>query len=55
MKTITHVFAVGIVAVAGFFVSPAGVSLLHQYPVLVPVAAGIGALAALYHSPKVGA
>jgi hypothetical protein len=51
-KKVTHALAAVVVAAAGFFLTPAGQSLLHQYPVLVPVASGLGALALLYHAPK---
>lgn len=52
IKPLTHVIAVGIAAIAGFLVTPAGQALIRQYPVLVPVATGIGVIAALYRTPR---
>lgn len=52
IKPLTHVLAVGIAAAAGFFATPAGLAIVKQYPVLVPVAAGIGVIAALYRTPR---
>jgi hypothetical protein len=54
-KTITHVYAVAVVAVAGFFMTPAGIAVLAQYPKLVPIVTGIAGIAAVYHTPKAGA
>jgi hypothetical protein len=53
-KKITHVYAVIVVAAAAFFMSPAGIAVLAQYPKLVPVVTGIAGLAAVYHTPKTG-
>jgi hypothetical protein len=50
-KTITHVFAVALAAVAGFVVTPAGQAVIHQYPVLSGLAGVILTLAAVYHVP----
>lgn len=52
IKPLTHVIAVGIAAIAGFLATPAGQALIRQYPVLVPVATGIGVIAALYRTPR---
>jgi hypothetical protein len=54
-KTITHVYAGVVVAIAAFFMSPAGMAVLAQYPKLVPIVTGIAGLAAIYHTPKTGA
>jgi hypothetical protein len=51
-KKVTYAIAVGVAAIAAFFVTPAGQALVHQYPVLVPIAAGFGVLATLFHDPK---
>lgn len=54
MKRITHIFAAIATAVFGFTMTPAGQSLIHQYPVLSTVV-GLGlTLKALYHNPKEG-
>jgi hypothetical protein len=50
-KKLTHVFAAVMAAAAAFVVTPAGKALLSQYPALSAAAAGILALAALYHNP----
>lgn len=50
-KKVTHAFAAALAAAAAFVVTPAGKALLEQYPVLSAAAAGILALAALYHDP----
>ena len=55
MKTITHVFAAGIAIVSAFLLSPAGMALQHQYPMLAPIALGVSGIAAVYHTPKLGA
>jgi hypothetical protein len=52
LKIVTHFLGAVIVAVAGFAVTPAGVALIKQYPQFAMIATGIGALAALYHSPR---
>lgn len=52
-KTITHWFAVAIAAIAAFALTPAGHALVAQYPKLTVVFGAAGALAALYHNPKV--
>jgi hypothetical protein len=51
MKIITHVYAVIVAAASAFLATPAGIALLHQYPKLVPIIAGLAGLAALYHNP----
>lgn len=53
-KNITHVFAVVLAAATTFIASPAGQSLVHQYPVLSPVVMGIVAIAGVYHTPLKG-
>jgi hypothetical protein len=50
-KKVTHAFAAALAAAAAFVATPAGKTLLEQYPVLSAAAAGILALAALYHNP----
>ncbi|HLV96897.1 MAG TPA: hypothetical protein VKS44_17015 [Candidatus Acidoferrales bacterium] len=50
-KKVTHAFAAALAAAAAFVITPAGKALLGQYPVLSAAAAGILALAALYHDP----
>ncbi|HEX5424370.1 MAG TPA: hypothetical protein VFW94_12540 [Candidatus Acidoferrales bacterium] len=50
-KKVTHVFAVALAAAATFVVTPAGKAIIGQYPILSAAAAGILALAALYHNP----
>ena len=49
---ITHVIAVGFAAVVGFATSDAGQAIIRQYPKLSAVAALLGLLGSLYHSPK---
>lgn len=50
-KKVTHILAAALAAAAAFVVTPAGKSLLGQYPILSATAAGVLALAALYHNP----
>lgn len=52
MKKVTHVVALIVVTGAAFCVTPAGQALVHQYPVLAPIAAGLATLAALYFNPQ---
>lgn len=54
-KNLTHYFAIAVVAIAGFAISPAGQAVVSQYPKLSGIFAGVIALAALYHQPKVAA
>ena len=49
---ITHVIAVGFAAVVGFATSDAGQAIIRQYPKLSAVAALLGLLGSLYHTPK---
>jgi hypothetical protein len=51
IKKVTHVFAVVLTGAAGFLATPAGRAVVGQYPVLSAAAAGVLALAALYHNP----
>lgn len=51
-KKLTHVFAVAVVFIAGFFMSPAGEAIAKQYPILVPIVAGITTIAAVYRQPR---
>lgn len=51
-KSITHFAAVVIAAVSAFVLTPAGQAVLAQYPKLATIGGGIGAILALYHSPK---
>jgi hypothetical protein len=51
-KKATHVIAVAVLAAAGFFMTPAGQALVHQYPYIEPLASGLAVVAALYHNPK---
>ena len=51
-KRITHLCALGLAAVAAFFMSPAGQELVKQYPKLSGISALTVSLVALYHSPK---
>jgi hypothetical protein len=55
LKAIEHVLAVAGAAVAAFTMSPAGQALIHQYPILAPVAGALGFLIAFYHAPKTSA
>lgn len=50
-KSVTHVFAVLVAALAAFAVSPAGQALVKQYPYLSGLAGVVIALSAVYHSP----
>jgi hypothetical protein len=50
-KTVTHYIALGVAALAGFAVTPAGQALVTQYPKLSMLFAAVGAIAALYHNP----
>lgn len=50
-KKVTHVFAAALTAAAAFVVTPAGRALIGQYPIFSAAAAGILALAAVYHNP----
>lgn len=50
MKRITHVIAVGLATVAAFFMTPAGMALVHQYPRLAAVSTLVG-MGALYFNP----
>ncbi len=50
-KKITHVFAAVLAGAAAFVLTPAGKALIGQYPALSAAAAGILAIAALYHNP----
>ena len=52
MKKITHIFAVIASGVMIFVATPAGQAVIHQYPVISAVLGAIGALTAVYHSPK---
>ena len=52
IKVVTHVLAGAAVAIAGFFVTPAGQAIIKQYPVLSPIAAGLALVLSLYHDPK---
>jgi hypothetical protein len=50
-KKVTHVLAAIGLGIVGFIVSPAGQALIKQYPIVSGVAAGVAALAAVYHVP----
>lgn len=50
-KKVTHVFAAALAAAAAFVITPAGKALIGQYPIFSAAAAGILALAAVYHNP----
>lgn len=50
-KKVTHVFAAVLASAAAFVITPAGKALIGQYPLLSAAAAGILALAAVYHNP----
>lgn len=50
-KKVTHVFAAALAAAAAFVITPAGKALVGQFPLLSAAAAGILALAAVYHNP----
>lgn len=50
-KKVTHVFAAALATAAAFVITPAGKALIGQYPLLSAAAAGILALAAVYHNP----
>lgn len=50
-KKITHVIAVALSSVVVFVVSPAGQSLIHQYPKISGAAGILVALGSLYHNP----
>lgn len=50
-KKVTHVFAAALAAAAAFVITPAGKALIGQFPLLSAAAAGILALAAVYHNP----
>jgi len=50
-KKVTHVFAAALAAAAAFVITPAGKALVGQFPLLSAAAAGILALAAIYHNP----
>ena len=52
MKKITHVLALGVAALYGFILTPAGLALAHQYKLIGVAFAGIMTIAALYHQPK---
>jgi hypothetical protein len=52
MKTLTHIMAVVLSAVVGFAATPAGQSVVHQYPILSGVFGVLGVLAAVYHQPQ---
>jgi hypothetical protein len=51
IKKITHVFAAALATAAAFVITPAGKALIGQFPILSAAAAGILALAAVYHNP----
>lgn len=51
-KGITHFFAALAASTYGFFLTPAGQAILHQYPKLGTVFAALTTLLALYHSPQ---
>jgi hypothetical protein len=51
IKKITHVFAAALATAAAFVITPAGKAMIGQYPILSAAAAGILALAAVYHNP----
>lgn len=52
MKTITHIYAAIAAAVGAFLVTPAGQSVLMQYPKLASIIGAIAVIAGVYHSPK---
>jgi hypothetical protein len=52
LKAVTHVIALGGVAVVGFAATPAGQAVIHQYPKLAAGFAAIGVLMATYHDPN---
>lgn len=51
MKKSAHVIAMVLASAAAFFVTPAGIALVHQYPFLAAVAA-IVAAGTTYFNPK---
>lgn len=51
MKKATHFIAVGILAIAAFFATPAGHALLMQYSWLAPLSTLIG-VGAVYFNPN---
>lgn len=50
-KGITHFLAVAVATITAYFLTPAGIAQLHQYPHLVPIVAAIGAIGLAYHNP----
>lgn len=54
MSKAAHVIALTLAAATAFLASPAGQALTKQYPLLMPIATGIG-IALTYLNPKKGA
>lgn len=51
MKKLTHIIAVILTAATAFLVTPAGIALVHQYPIVAALAAAL-AVATTYFNPK---